>query len=73
MTGLIRGDVSDGFGQVADEFRRNFTDRDELGAALTVVREGKVVVDLWVDIATRSVPSGGNGTRWSRCGRRPRA
>ncbi len=47
MPDLIQGDVSDGFGPVADEFRRNFTDRNELGAALTVVREGKVVVDIW--------------------------
>lgn len=47
MPDQIQGDVSDGFGQVADEFRRNFTDRNELGAALTVVRDGEVVVDLW--------------------------
>ncbi len=47
MYDLIQGDVADGYGAVADEFRRNFTDRKELGAAVTVVREGETVVDLW--------------------------
>ncbi len=47
MHDLIEGDVADGYGSVADEFRRNFTDRKELGAAVTIIREGEVVVDLW--------------------------
>lgn len=47
MQDQIQGDVSDGIGPAADEFRRNFTDRNQLGAALTVVRAGNVVVDLW--------------------------
>lgn len=43
----VHGDVDDGFGAVADEFRRNFADRNELGAACAVVRDGKLIVDLW--------------------------
>lgn len=44
---MIYGDVDEGYGKIADEFRRNFTDRNELGAAVVVVRENAVVVDLW--------------------------
>lgn len=45
MRDLIHGDVAEGYGAVADAFRRNFTDRKELGAAIAVVRDGEVVVD----------------------------
>lgn len=41
------GDVDDGYGAVADEFRRNFRERKELGAACAVVRDGEIAVDLW--------------------------
>jgi CubicO group peptidase (beta-lactamase class C family) len=44
---LIRGDVDEGYGPVADAFRRNFADRGEVGAACTVYRDGTKVVDLW--------------------------
>ena len=47
MEDLIDGEVASGFGAVADEFRRNFVDRNELGAAIAVVRDGEIVVDLW--------------------------
>ena len=50
MTGdlpLITGDVEDGYGKVADAFRRNFTHRGEVGAACAVYRDGRKVVDLW--------------------------
>ena len=47
MLELVRGDVAGGYGAVADAFRRNFTDRKELGAAIAVVRDGEMVVDLW--------------------------
>src|SRR5919199_1790932 len=43
----IAGDVAPGFERVADEFRRNFTDRRELGAACAVYHRGEKVVDLW--------------------------
>jgi CubicO group peptidase (beta-lactamase class C family) len=44
---LIQGDVDEGYGPVADEFRRNFADRGEVGAACAVYRNGQKVVDLW--------------------------
>lgn len=47
MQELIEGDVADGYGAVADAFRKNFTDRKELGAGLSVVRDGEVLIDLW--------------------------
>lgn len=43
----VSGEVDEGFGQVADAFRKNFTDRKELGAACAVMRDGELVVDLW--------------------------
>lgn len=45
--GLIDGDVASGFGAVADAFRANFRERDEVGAAVAVYRDGEKVVDLW--------------------------
>lgn len=43
----IAGDVAEGFGRVADEFRRNFDRRGDVGAAVAVYRDGRPVVDLW--------------------------
>lgn len=47
MSPEIQGDVDHGYGPVADAFRRNFVDGKELGAAVAVVRDGALVVDLW--------------------------
>jgi len=44
---LILGDVDEGYGAVADEFRRNFAERGEIGAACAVYKDGRKVVDLW--------------------------
>src|SRR5262245_48131615 len=46
-TELIKGDVDEGYGPVADEFRRNFAERGEVGAACAVYKDGVKVVDLW--------------------------
>ena len=43
----VHGDVAPGFERVADEFRRNFAERGELGAACAVYHRGEKVVDLW--------------------------
>ncbi|MFE3059842.1 serine hydrolase domain-containing protein [Nocardia sp. NPDC059239] len=43
----IGGDVDEGYGKVADVFRRNLTSGQEVGAAIAVYRNGKKVVDLW--------------------------
>ena len=44
---LIAGDVDEGYGKVADAFRRNMTSGQEIGAAVAVYRDGVKVVDLW--------------------------
>lgn len=44
---LIGGDVDEGYGKVADVFRRNLSSGKEIGAAVTVYRDGRKVVDLW--------------------------
>ena len=42
---LIGGDVDEGYGKVADAFRRNLSSGQEVGAALAVYRDGRKVVD----------------------------
>ena len=44
---LVGGDVDEGYGKVADAFRRNLSSGKEIGAAVAVYREGRKVVDLW--------------------------
>jgi|SRR5215211_4338787 len=43
----IHGTVAPGFEEVESEFRKNFLEQDELGAACAIYHEGKKVVDLW--------------------------
>jgi CubicO group peptidase (beta-lactamase class C family) len=43
----VRGDVDEGYGKVADAFRRNLSSGKEIGAAVAVYRDGRKVVDLW--------------------------
>ena len=43
---LISGDVDEGYGKVADVFRRNLASGQEVGAAVAVYRDGVKVVDL---------------------------
>lgn len=48
----IDGTCAPGFEEVRAEFARNFTERGEVGAAVHIVHEGRVVVDLvggWAD------------------------
>ncbi|MEV5867292.1 serine hydrolase domain-containing protein, partial [Streptomyces tendae] len=44
---MVRGDVDEGYGAVADAFRENFAARNEIGAACVVYHRGQKVVDLW--------------------------
>jgi CubicO group peptidase (beta-lactamase class C family) len=43
----IHGDVEEGYGAIADEFTRLFSDRGETGANLSILVAGRVVVDIW--------------------------
>ncbi|HJV09741.1 MAG TPA: serine hydrolase domain-containing protein [Acidimicrobiales bacterium] len=45
------GTCADGFEPVRDAFEANFVDPGELGAAVCVVVDGRVVVDLWSGLA----------------------
>jgi len=47
MKGMVEGYNRPEFEQVREAFTRNFTEHDELGAAVAVTRGGKLVVDLW--------------------------
>ena len=47
LPGLIGGDVDEGYGKIADVFRRNMASGREVGAAVAVYRDGAKVVDLW--------------------------
>jgi CubicO group peptidase (beta-lactamase class C family) len=47
VSNLIGGDVDEGYGKVADAFRRNLDSGQEVGAACAVYRDGRKVVDLW--------------------------
>nr|WP_090279358.1 serine hydrolase domain-containing protein [Mycolicibacterium komanii]CRL75251.1 carboxylesterase [Mycolicibacterium komanii] len=54
---LIGGDVDEGYGKVADAFRRNLSSGREIGAAVAAYRDGRKVVDLWGgyrDVSTQS-------------------
>jgi CubicO group peptidase (beta-lactamase class C family) len=50
----IEGHVEPGWERVADAFRANFDEGQELGAAVAVHQGGKLVVDLWGGIADRT-------------------
>ncbi len=43
----INGFVQQGFEKIKEEFIKNFTDRNDVGAACCIYVEGKKVVDLW--------------------------
>lgn len=53
----VRGVVAEGFEPVRDAFVRNFRELGEQGAAVTVYRDGRPVVELWG--GTRDVDGGG--------------
>ncbi|HEY9437247.1 MAG TPA: serine hydrolase domain-containing protein, partial [Streptomyces sp.] len=50
----IHGYCDDRFATVRDAFEANFADYDELGAAVTVLVDGKPVADLWGGWADRA-------------------
>lgn len=43
----VHGTTAPGFEPLVDEFRQNFAERGEVGAAWCVIRHGEVLVDLW--------------------------
>lgn len=57
----LQGGVAEGYGSVADAFRRNFAERGEIGAACAVYRDGRAVADLWGGFR-----DGRTGARWQQ-------
>jgi CubicO group peptidase (beta-lactamase class C family) len=55
------GTVKPGFERVAEAFQKNFTDRGEVGASVSVTVGGETVVDLWGGIADRK-----SGAAWHK-------
>ena len=55
------GDVDDGYGKIADVFRRNLNSGNEIGAAVAVYRDGRKVVDLWGGVRHKAT-----GAPWER-------
>lgn len=51
MRGEPQGHCDPAFAAVAEAFARGFEERDELGAAVSVVVDGESVVDLWGGLA----------------------
>jgi CubicO group peptidase (beta-lactamase class C family) len=51
--GKIEGTCDRRFSAVAREFERNFLERGELGASVSIRLQGKTVVDLWGGTASR--------------------
>lgn len=47
----VHGEVAPGFEPVRQAFERNFAERGEVGAAVSVVLRGRCVVDLWGGVA----------------------
>jgi CubicO group peptidase (beta-lactamase class C family) len=47
----VGGFAAAGFEAVAEEFERNFAERDELGAAFAAARGDELLVDLWGGVA----------------------
>ena len=59
--GRIAGTCDERFSAVAEEFERNFADREEVGASVCLTHEGRTVVDLWGGLADP-----GSGKPWER-------
>ncbi|MFF2651824.1 serine hydrolase domain-containing protein [Streptomyces sp. NPDC058045] len=60
----IHGTVAEGWEPVREAFRRNFTDLGERGAAVSVQRDGRTVVDLWA--GARDADAGAGGAPWEQ-------
>src|SRR4051794_22988190 len=48
---VVQGSCHDDFAAVGEAFAANFSERDELGAAVSIMVDGETVVDLWGGVA----------------------
>lgn len=63
----IGGDVDEGYGKLADVFRRNMSSGQEVGAAVAVYRDGRKVVDVGRGSVTGPRKRRGSKTPSSPC------
>ncbi|MGK5627134.1 serine hydrolase domain-containing protein [Streptomyces sp. URMC 123] len=61
----VQGTVADGFEPVRDAFVKNFAHGGERGAAVTVHRHGRKVVDLWGGVADADGESRDGARPWA--------
>ncbi|WP_190329355.1 serine hydrolase domain-containing protein [Streptomyces venezuelae] len=66
VMGGVHGTVAAGYEPVRDAFVRNFAERGERGAAVTVYRDGRRVVDLWGGMKDVDGDAGAGGAPWER-------
>jgi CubicO group peptidase (beta-lactamase class C family) len=60
-TGTVEGSCHARFDEVRQEFVRNFQERDEVGASVSITFKGETVVDLWGGSADPT-----HGLPWTR-------
>src|SRR5258707_8774494 len=60
-TGTVEGHCNARFDEVRQEFVRNFQERDEVGASVSIILNGETAVDLWGGSADPT-----NGQPWTR-------
>ena len=58
---MIHGHHDPRFAEVREQFERNFAERGEIGASVSIVHEGRTVVDLWGGVANPDT-----GTAWEQ-------
>lgn len=61
---LIAGDADEGYGQIADVFRRTMTSGQEIGAAVAVTAMARRLSTCGVATATAPRRSRGGKTQW---------
>jgi CubicO group peptidase (beta-lactamase class C family) len=59
--GTVQGFCKPEFAEVEAEFHRNFAERGELGASVSIIVEGKLCVDLWGGVADQA-----SGRAWEQ-------
>jgi CubicO group peptidase (beta-lactamase class C family) len=60
----VKGFTAPGLEPVREEFERNFTEREELGAAFAAYLDGELVIDLWGGCAHPATDGPGTGRAW---------
>lgn len=60
-SGTLAGECAPQFHAIAEEFERNFRERNEVGASVCVRVDGETVVDLWGGVASQE-----DQTPWAR-------